>query len=228
MLDVHTHLLPALDDGLQTIADSITVLKRLNEFGFSHVVATPHFYPGRYTPSVQAIDVAMGAVREMLKRDGVSIELIRGRECYFDFELTTSPDRETFPFSWNGKRFLLLELPQITQPQMVGPYAAELSRSKITPILAHAERYERVISDPNRVEEYTQLGFRIQVDLLSFHSSAPEPMRKTALRLLETDRIDLVATDVHKVTQLDRLQDSIEFLRKEHGPERFLRYCTLS
>src|SRR6266446_4525141 len=117
MIDVHSHILTALDDGVKTLHDSVETIR-----GLSHLVATPHFYPGRYTPSYESIRVAAAAVSEAVKKHGLSIEILCGRECFLDFELTTSPDRETFPFLWKGRKYQLIELPQITLPAALSSY----------------------------------------------------------------------------------------------------------
>ncbi|HLG18935.1 MAG TPA: CpsB/CapC family capsule biosynthesis tyrosine phosphatase [Bdellovibrionota bacterium] len=227
MLDVHAHFLPALDDGAKTVGDSVGILRGLSDIGFTHVVATPHFYPGRYTPTAASIREAAEKVREAIRKEGISIEILLGRECLLDYELLSAPERETFPFDWKGKKYQLIELPQITVPKAAATYLETLHAAKILPLLAHAERYNRIIRDPERVQEYIDMGFRIQVDLMSFPKSAHRALRSAAMAFLKADRIDLVATDIHRPSQLPEIRDAVEFLRKECGDERLERLCTL-
>lgn len=227
MLDVHTHILPALDDGVKTLEESVVVLKKLQELGFTHIVATPHFYPGRFTPDLESIDAELAKIQNALKDESIELSLIRGRECFLDYELMTAKDRDTFPFLWKDKKYQLIELPQITLPEVISSYLQYLQGQNVIPILAHAERYNRVIRNPKEVEGMVRMGFRIQVDLMSFCSSAHKALRKTAIYLLENDLIDLLATDVHKSAHLPLIEEAMNWIHKECGPNVQERYFSL-
>jgi protein-tyrosine phosphatase len=224
MLDVHSHVLPGLDDGVETLADSMTVLKGLKGMGFSHVVATPHYSPGLYTPSAETVASALAAVRERLRWEEIPIEVLCGRECLLAFELTSHPEAASFPFTWEGRKFQLFELLHVTEPDVIDTYMRKLRSEGIHPILAHAERYRRITERPESVAEYAEIGFKIQVDLLSLGDSAPKALRKTASRLMETGYVDLLATDIHKPGQLDPMRAALEKVKKEYGssgPEKY-------
>jgi protein-tyrosine phosphatase len=227
MLDVHSHVLPGLDDGVETLADSVTVLRGLREMGFSHVVATPHFSPGLYTPSAEAVAQALAAVRETLRREEIPIEVLLGRECLLAFELTSHPESASLPFTWKGRKFQLFELLHVTEPTVIDTYVRKIRSNGIHPILAHAERYRRITEHPESVAEYAEIGFKIQVDLLSLGDSAPKALRKTASRLMKTGHVDLLATDIHNPSQLDPMRDALEKVRKEYGTSESEKYFSL-
>jgi protein-tyrosine phosphatase len=228
VIDVHSHILPALDDGVKTLAESIESLKGLSEIGFTHVVATPHFYPGLFTPSVADIDSTLVKVREALLAEAVPLALIRGRECFLDFQLTTAPERETFPFEWNGRRYLLIEISGSAALRAVSSYVRTLGPVGVTPILAHAERHGPIIDRPERIEDFRKMGFKIQIDLISFTDSASPQLRKTAFKLLESASIDLVASDLHSPSQLLSVREGADVLRKRLGEDGFRKLCALT
>jgi len=228
VLDVHAHILPAIDDGVKSLEDSMEVLSGLSNIGFTHVVATPHFYPGRYKPSFQSVFQAAAQVKAALMEKKIPVEILLGRECFLDYELLTSEDRATFPFTWNRQKYQLIELPQITVPKAIATYLETLQKTGIVPILAHAERYNRVIRDPEQVHEYLEMGFRIQIDAASFSPSAHKALRTTALAILKSGRVDLVASDIHRPSQLEDVRLGIEFLRNECGEAQVKRFYELA
>lgn len=214
---MHSHILPGLDDGARTLEETLELVRGVHSLGFTEIVVTPHFYPGRYTPSAQQIDEALSTVRGAIQSQSIPITLIRGRECFLDYELLTAPDRETFSFDISGKKFQLIELPQITTPQAISGYLRTLESAGVTPILAHAERYNRIIRDPERIDEMQQLGFMIQIDLASFAPSAHKAIRKAATKLLEMGVVQLLASDVHRPHQLENVEAGLKEVRKILG-----------
>jgi protein-tyrosine phosphatase len=79
VIDIHTHILPFLDDGVKTLEEALKALKGLSELGFTEVVSTTHFYPGRYTPSAEAVATDFKELQGKLKDDKIPIEIFLGR-----------------------------------------------------------------------------------------------------------------------------------------------------
>ena len=227
MIDIHSHILPALDDGVRTLEDSVNTIGELRSLGFTHIVATPHYYPGKYTPSLASIDHAMNDVRSELEKREIEVSLIRGRECYLDFELLTAKEKDSFPFEWEGNQYQLVELPPITTSQVMDLYVKTLQQANITPILAHVERYSQVIENPEIVLEYVHMGWKIQVDLMSLSDSAPPPLRETAIDVIEKNRAHLVASDVHRLSQIPKIKNAMDFVRSRWGNQKLEALCTL-
>jgi len=227
VLDIHSHILPSIDDGVKTLEESLDALKGLYDLGFRHIVATPHFYPGKYTPSIEEIQVALEEVKELIRRKNIAVTIILGRECFLDYELVTARDRSTFPFLWNNIKYQLIELPQMSVPAAISSYVQTLRSTHIVPILAHAERYNQIIRDPDRIHHFISLGFRIQIDLASFAPTSNKALRETALSLLRNNLVDIVASDIHRPSQLEALSKGLEFLRKECGNENIEQFFSL-
>lgn len=228
MVDVHSHILPGLDDGVRSMDDAVLVVEVLAKLGFTQIVATPHFYPGRYTPGVEVIETALSGLRTALSGKSIPVEILRGRECLLDYELLTAPERDTFPFSVAGKKYQLIEFQQMTLPASASSYLKTLRAKGVQPILAHAERYNRIIRNPDEIHDFIEMGFLIQVDIRSFSTQAHKAIRKAAYRLLETDCVHLVATDVHSPSQLDEIADAMTVLHKETNAARFQKFFELS
>ncbi len=227
MLDVHSHILPEVDDGSKSLEETLECVRGLSEMGFSDLVCTPHFYPGRYTPSLESIDAAMEKTQALILQHGIEVNLIRGRECFLDPALLTAPERDTFPFSWENRRFQLIELPSIAAPQVLAAYAKELQKKLIFPILAHAERYDSIIKEPKRAKTYRELGFRIQVDLANLAPSAHPAIRKAAVELFRLKLVDLVASDLHRPFQLSSIREGLRFVQNRFGETEWKRYVSL-
>jgi len=227
MLDIHSHILPNIDDGSKSLDESIKILKGLLEMGFKNVVLTPHFYPGKYTPNLREIDTALDLLSKEVKKNGLTIGLYRGRECYLDYELLSAKDADSFPFIWKDKKYQLIELPQYSLPEAVSVYVNEIKKKEITPILAHAERYNQIIRDPEQIQVFKDMGFLIQIDLISFSSHSHPLLKKTSFKLMDMEAIDLMASDVHHSRQLTLIREGLEVVILKCGQARVRHYFEL-
>jgi protein-tyrosine phosphatase len=117
MVDIHSHILPLLDDGSYSLDESIVMLKKSIVSGVDVIVATPHLYPGRYAASTMDRDEAFTELQDEVKRCQLQIEMFPGRECYFSPEIYDyEQDLGKLTITDNG-RYLLIESPMQEIPQ---------------------------------------------------------------------------------------------------------------
>lgn len=198
MIDLHSHLLPGLDDGATTLDESLTILRALAADGVSVVAATPHVRHD-YPTTPGQLENGLALVRLAAREAGIRIEIVGGGEVAFECLTSQHPD-ETLAFALAGNRgFLLVEFPYLGWPPNLAEGLATLVARGTRPVLAHPERNPSVQAAPMKLEALVDNGALIQVTAGSLMGTAGREARETALRLVRAGLAHMVASDVHGV-----------------------------
>jgi protein-tyrosine phosphatase len=196
VIDLHTHILPGLDDGSQTLEESVEMARSAVADGICVVAATPHVrddYPTRAAEMERAVD----DLREALANEGLRLDVRTGGEIALD-RLGTLDSDELARFGLAGNSgYLLVEFPYYGWPLDIGMRVLELSERGITAILAHPERSAEVQAAPDRVRPLVEEGVLVQVTAASLDGRLGRATQRTAFRLLELGLVHLVASDAH-------------------------------
>ena len=224
MTDLHTHILPGMDDGAKTAEESLKMLRMEWEQGVDTVVLTPHFYRDQERPERflarrrTSTEVLRDALMALPEQERCSLpRLILGAEVAW---VPNLPDMPELPQMCMGRsKYLLLELPFSPWPDLMFRQIRELmDRTGITPVIAHLERYLSH-QKPERVRELLELDVLVQV------SAAPmlHPLRRgKALGLLRDRHAQIVATDCHDtVSRPPNLGAASEVLLRKLGEKRW-------
>lgn len=220
IVDFHSHILPGIDDGSASVTESIALLRREAEQGIQHVVATPHFYARYETPEefLRKRDHAEEMLRaEMKGIDGLP-QLSVGAEVYFFRGISES---EFLPqLTIQGNRCILIEMPPSPWSESMYRELDDIWRKRqITPVIAHIDRYIRPFRTFGIPERLAELPVLVQANAGFFLNGRT---RRLALRLLRTDRIQLLGSDCHNLdTRPPRLGAAIQLIEARLG-EQFL------
>lgn len=216
MTDFHSHLLPGLDDGSDSLETSLAMLGMWQEQRVTRIAATPHFYADVMSPRrfLTARNEALDRLREEMERACLQIEVVPGAEVRFFSGISAADALDDLCLS--GTRLLLLEMPfhTVWTERMLREVAA-ISRRGIVPVAAHIERYIRL--QPKRlVRDFWSLDIRIQSNASFF---LDRHTARTALRLLRDDRIHFLGTDAHNTTSRPpNLGKALELIGQKLGP----------
>jgi protein-tyrosine phosphatase len=190
VIDLHSHLLPAVDDGSRTVEQSVGVLRRMAELGITDVCLTPHL---RANETVDAPpdrhDDAFAALRAQAPR---TPRLHRGAEVMLDRPLPLEPDRMR-RITLGGTRYILVEFPRLVAMDAVTNALTRVRDAGLTPVLAHPERYG--CCSVEAVAYWRSLGSRMQVDATTLHS--PQARGQRARQLVAAGLADILAGDNH-------------------------------
>lgn len=196
VIDLHSHILPGLDDGARTLEEAREIGRAAAEEGVTAIAATPHVrddYPTR--PG--AMEAAVDALRRDFDAQGIPIQVLRGGEVSIDavWELSASDLRR---FALGGsERYLLLEFPYTGWPPALDLAITTVLGHGLTPVLAHPERNPQVQDRPDRLLTVVERGAVVQVTAASVDGRLGAAPRVAAERLLELEIVHVVATDVH-------------------------------
>lgn len=194
MIDTHCHLLPALDDGPATVDASLALADVLWQQGVRTVVCTPHVSRRFPTRHVDA-ESAARALRARLRERGPALELLVAAEVA-DAVAVSATLAELQQWSIAG-RYLLVEVLPTSPSAFFTTVRTRLAAAGIEPILAHPERSRAVQRDPSVLDEARARGALVQVVAPSLVGRWGDAIRATAWSLLESGRVDLVASDAH-------------------------------
>ena len=204
-VDLHSHFIPGIDDGSQSMEESLSLLKGMESLGYEKVITTPHIMFDLYRNTPQIIKEGLVSLRKAAKAAGIKLEIEAGAEYYLDEGFYDHLHSDEV-MSINGK-YLLFETSYISKPLQIEDMIFEISAAGYTPLMAHPERY-RYVSDP--LKEYgrwKELGVLFQLDLNSLDGHYGKDAKKKAEILSEHGMIDFLGSDVHHLKQTKFLDD---------------------
>jgi tyrosine-protein phosphatase YwqE len=158
--------LPGIDDGVETIEDSIEVIRGFKNLGFSKLITTPHVMHDFYKNDTATIKAKLKEVRDAVTKANLNIEIDAAAEYYLDehfIELIES-DQPLLSF---GENYVLFELSFVSKPMTLREVIFKLQTKNYKPVLAHPERYLYYHKNINELRELTEAGTLLQLNLLS-------------------------------------------------------------
>lgn len=208
MIDIHCHLMPAVDDGAKTLEDSLKIFRSATNAGITDIILTPHYIKGTdYEFNNRSKNQIIEILKEALRRENIKIKIYTGNEVYIDQKLPEMIKKGKVATLANS-RYLLLELPINSEDNSAGNVIFELKSMGITPIIAHPERYEYIKAHPERVKRYLELGCLLQGDYHSLFGKYGRKAQKTLKMLIKRGQISFLASDTHKASQAYRLAEA--------------------
>lgn len=210
MIDIHCHILPAIDDGPGDIETSIRMLRLAENDGITHIVATPHFRYGE-PPTRDDISERLSLLHEKMADEGIRINLSGGADIRLSYELIEGFEKKTIP-SINGSRYFLLELPDLIPPNLDNLiFAAEFEG--YIPIITHPERNYTLLSSPEKTAALRESGTLFQLTAMSITGEFGPDIQKFSRMMLKKGMVDFVATDAHsafrRIPMLSRAYDEV-------------------
>jgi len=196
VIDLHTHVLPGLDDGARSLAEARAMALDAAAQGVSVLAATPHVRDD-YPTTPEAIEDAVAELRDDFGEPGIPVEVLHGAEVALDLLWMIPPeDLHRFTIAQNG-RYLLLEVAYRGWPLAFESAVVRLLELGVTPLLAHPERNPEVQDRPDRVRAIVEAGALLQVTAASLEGSRDRAAQAAAMRLLELGLVHVVASDAH-------------------------------
>lgn len=206
-VDMHSHLIPGIDDGSKSIEDSIKMLRKFEELGYSKVITTPHIMSDFYKNTPDIILSGLEKVREVISVNNLKIEIEAAAEYYLDYELMSKiQNKEVLTF---GDHHVLFELSFTEEPKIVDEVIFEFLNNGYKPILAHVERYPFYEGNIDRVAELKDKGALLQMNINSLSGHYGPGVVKFAQQLIEADLIDVLGSDCHKIQHLGLLEQTL-------------------
>ncbi len=202
--DIHSHFIPGIDDGAQTPEESIALLQRMQQLGYKKVITTPHVMSDHYRNTPEIILRGRDALREIIAKENIALELDAAAEYYLDHEFEAQVKAKSLLTF--GDAYVLFELPFIAEPPMLDRVVFELQTAGYRPVLAHVERYFFYHSRYDRILALREKGVLLQLNINSIGGYYSPAVRKLAERLIDDKQIDMLGSDCHHIRHLDRME----------------------
>lgn len=199
MTDLHTHILPGLDDGARDLYDTLAMADLAVRSGTTDLIATPHcnlpyLYENYYNGAYQA---AFEAAARAIEEEGIPLRLWPGMEVYCTADLPGLIE-EGLVVPLNGSRYLLMEFDFGEDPAFAARMLGEVQALGLTPVVAHPERYEFVQQSPAVAARWQAAGCLLQVNKGSLLGRFGPEAQTTAWQLLRQRAVAAVASDAHR------------------------------
>jgi protein-tyrosine phosphatase len=199
MIDLHTHILPGIDDGVQTIEDSVEFARVASEDGVKTIVATPHYKEGVWENHREGILDGVRVLRERMSAEGLQVNLLPGAEVHLCPDLVGRvKDGRATTLNDNG-RTVLLELSLTQYPVELDNLVFQMKLAGLQVLLAHPERIRFFQDDIRRYESVVQLGAYGQITTGSMLGTFGSDARRFTEELLRKGLVHVLASDAHNV-----------------------------
>jgi protein-tyrosine phosphatase len=196
MIDIHTHILPGVDDGAKTIEDSLQMIQQAIDVGIEVICATPHILDGVTPPFQEKVNRTFQLLHSQVKERELKIKLVLGSEIYIRHDIKSLKEFNFFSLNQTGK-YILMELPLGQFPLGVKELIHDLRLEGITPIIAHPERSIIQKDQRKEIENWIRQGALMQINAGSVLGHFGKSARKTAEWLLEKNLAHIMASDAH-------------------------------
>ena len=217
LVDVHSHVVPSGDDGVQSVAEGLELIRDAYEHGTQILYATPHVAP--HVPLTQEREEQVrSAYAELRQRASLKLRL--------GFELTPMPsllDEDPWRYALEETEHVLVEIPFLGSADLFLEVGDWIAAGGLTPIVAHPERTQAVLTSPRLADELVERGWLLQVNVTSLLGRHDPEMERMGWRLVDDRLAALVASDGHRATRPALLDGGYELVRERVGEERALR-----
>lgn len=214
-VDLHAHVLPALDDGVKSVGEAFEVVAMLGRLGFETICCTPHQKVGSWVPSSDSISKARAEVVAALTSGSVGVELRLGAENFWD-ELFMQRCVDGGLPTYTGEQAFLVEVSPVNPPVKLEEQLFRLRTRGLLPVLAHPERYHGLCRQPERIEAIGRTA-ALLVDVAALAGAHGPRAGEAARWLVEDGLAHACASDSHSADDVRAAGDGIAWLRKRMG-----------
>ncbi|MBX2961909.1 MAG: capsular biosynthesis protein [Cyclobacteriaceae bacterium] len=204
-VDIHSHLLPGLDDGVKTFEESASIIQRFVNLGYRKLITTPHVISDTYRNTTEGILQKRDDLIDFLKAENINIELEAAAEYYLDEELFKNL-QEGNPLLTFGNNFLLFETNFITEPFILKEFIFTAATKGYKLVLAHPERYAYLQLDEAKMEDLINRGVYFQINLTSLTGYYSRESQRAAQKLIDKGWVHFLGSDCHAAQHISLIE----------------------
>lgn len=219
MIDLHNHILSEIDDGSRSMEETIEMARIAVEEGISKIIATPHHRKPEYLVDKDHILEKIKNTNQVLKKENIDLKVLPGMEIYMSRDIPEKLANKEL-LSLNNSSYILIEFPMREELDYIEDVLHEVKIQGYRPIIAHPERYKKVIEDPNYVKRLIEGGCLFQINANSLTGAFGEESKKTVEILIKHKMVHLISTDSHSSKRRSpRIRQALECVRAINGDQ---------
>lgn len=228
MIDVHSHIIPKIDDGARELEESYIMIKEAENSGFTNIISTSHYIEGYYEEDKEKIDEWIKLTNNTLKEKKINVTLHCGSEIYITqnlVDLIKNKKANTLAES----RYVLFELPMNSNIKYLNNIIFEIKSHNMIPVIAHPERYTYVQENPNILIPLIEQGTLFQGNYASIIGKYGNYAKTTMKKLLKADMIHFLGTDCHRKNDIyNEMKEILIVLSNIVGKEKIEELSTIN
>lgn len=206
LVDMHSHILPGIDDGAQNTDESICLIQHLFDHGKKKLIMTPHIMGGVYNNTPESVSAVLENLKIEVAKEGIDIQLEAAAEYYLDEAFVEKLEKEEPLLCFGEKKYVLFETSYMNSSPLYNNAVFLMKTQGYSPVLAHPERY--LYAYPN-FETYVNLlerGVLFQLNTNSLTGYYSLQAQKMAEKLIDNGMVHFIGTDCHKMKHLQNLE----------------------
>lgn len=206
--DLHSHLLPGLDDGVQSFEEMEEIVLRFQQLGYTKLITTPHVMSDFYRNTSEIILKKRDEVNTWLANKNINIPIEAAAEYYLDEDLLKKAE-DHFPLLTLGDKYLLFETNFLTEPFQLKEFIFSVTSQGYKPILAHPERYIYLQDNFEKVEDLLNRGIYFQINLSSISGYYSKGAQRLAHKLIDNGWVHFIGSDCHNLQHIQRIEETV-------------------
>ncbi|WP_208560075.1 tyrosine-protein phosphatase [Marinilactibacillus kalidii] len=222
MIDLHSHILPGVDDGAKTIEDSLDMARLAVEEGITHLLATPHHMNRDWMNEKSKVIELVKNLQTEIDREGIPLTLFPGQEIRIYGDILEDIEKNLILFTDEQQQYLLIEFPTSSIPTYTERLFYDLQTNGKTPVIVHPERNRMILEDPDKLKELVEHGALAQLTAASYTGGFGKEIKKFSKQLIEANLVHFIASDAHNTTnRAFHMQEAHDNFIKDYGRHKW-------
>jgi protein-tyrosine phosphatase len=226
MIDIHSHILPGVDDGAQTIEDAITMANAATSEGITKIIATPHHKNRHYENPKQKILQHVDQLNAVFKERNIPLTVLPGQEVRIYGDILKDYENGELLTLANESPYLFIEFPSNHVPRYAEQLLFDIQMKGLVPIIVHPERNVEISENPELLYRFVEKGILTQLTAASVAGYFGKKIKKFALQTIEANLAHFIASDAHNTTNRGfHMREAYDVIEKEFGTGAVYFFC---
>lgn len=205
--DIHSHLIPSIDDGIKSVEEGLDILREMQALGYRKVITTPHTMPGNYDNTPEVILKGLAIMQAAVKEAEIDIKLEAATEYFLDETFMKRLENKE-PLMTFGGKYVLVETGFINESPLLKDATFHLTMQGYQMVYAHPERYLYLLHNPGLIDELLDRDVLFQINAVSLTGCYSKPVQKLAERLIDRGVVKLVGSDCHNIGHIELMKQA--------------------
>ncbi|MGM0842303.1 MAG: tyrosine-protein phosphatase [Bacillota bacterium] len=218
MIDIHSHILPGLDDGAKTVQDSIDMAKKAVAEGIHTIIATPHHRNGKYDNLKSDILPLVSELNETFAQENINLNVLPGQECRIFGEILEDYEKGEILTLNKDTQYLFIEFPSNSVPRYAERLLYDIQVEGLTPVIVHPERNAELIERPDKLYKLVKNGAITQLTASSLIGYFGKNIQKFSQKMIEANLTHFIASDAHNIhNRTFKMEEAMDYIEKKYG-----------